>query len=84
MTPEQRKQELQLFTVLLAIFERAFVMYGDMSTERQAEQWHGWEEYIRSFCKRKNFGRAWKCSGATFDPKFQGYMQRAMASNLTP
>jgi hypothetical protein len=81
LTAKEHKQELQLFTILFAIFERAFLMYSDMSTDLKKAQWHGWEDYLASYCKRENFRHAWARSGTTFDEKFQTYMQRALASN---
>jgi hypothetical protein len=68
------KQERQLFTILFSIFERAFLMYADMSTEVKKTQWSGWDGYIKSYCKRQNFRDAWKVSGSTFDTKFEKYM----------
>ena len=77
-TPELVKKELQLFTVLFSIFERAFLMYADMSTELKKTQWSGWDGYIKSYCKRPNFRDAWKRSGSTFDTKFEKYMKNAI------
>lgn len=79
LSPEEVKQEQQLFTILFAIFERAFLMYSDMSTELRRTQWTGWDQYIQSFCERANFCDAWKKSGSTFDLKFEQYMVRAIA-----
>jgi hypothetical protein len=78
LTSEQKKQELIIFTMLFAIFERAYLMYFDQATEIKERQWTGWNEYIRSFGRRANFKSAWQASGATFDKEFEKYMQDAM------
>jgi hypothetical protein len=75
----ERKRELQVFTVLFSIFERAYLMYSDMSSEVKRTQWHGWEEYIRSYSKRENFSRAWKQGGSTFATDFTRYMDALIA-----
>jgi hypothetical protein len=77
-TPKLLKQERQLFSILFSIFERAFLVYADMSTEVKKTQWSGWDGYIKSYCKRQNFRDAWKVSGSTFDTKFEKYMQDAI------
>ena len=82
LTPAQAKQEVVAFTMLFSIFERAFLMFQDQSTEIKRNQWAGWESYIQSFCARANFRAAWVASGATFDARFQAYMQQLMTASL--
>ena len=79
LTDLQKKEELIAFTILFAIFERAFVMYRTQQTDFRQRQWSGWQEYIDSFCRRDNFVRAWERSGNTFDQAFQDYMIDAIA-----
>lgn len=75
---EQRKQELVAFTMLISVFERAFLMYHDQSNKVKAAQWTGWDEYIRSYCARDNFRNAWEVSGETFDRNFENYVEEIM------
>ncbi len=79
LTDPQKKEELIAFTILFSIFERACLMYKDDSTAIKQRQWSGWEEYIRRFCKRENFRRAWDTSGNTFDTTFQDYMAKRLS-----
>lgn len=74
LSEEEKKQEVIAFTMLFSIFERAFLMYYDQNTELRRKQWAGWDQYIRTFCARENFARAWAASGATFDTDFQEYI----------
>lgn len=81
LTTEQTKEELVAFTVLFALFERAYLMYSDQSTLIKGRQWTGWEQYIVAYCSRKNFRAAWKLSGSTFDSHFQDYMKSRLAAS---
>jgi hypothetical protein len=71
---QDAKRELIAFTILFSIFERAFLMYHEQSDEIRQRQWTGWFDYIQQFCRRENFQRAWRISGATFDLDFQHFM----------
>ena len=75
------KRELILFTILISIFERAFLMYRDQSTDLKKEQWVGWDEYIRDYTTRNNFRLAWKILGTQFDAQFLQYMDQVMLEN---
>jgi hypothetical protein len=85
---EQRKQELIAFTMLISVFERAYLMYHDQSNKIKTAQWSGWDEYIRAYCERANFRNAWEISGETFDRNFENYveeiMQRSRANDAAP
>lgn len=70
MSPQEKKEELIAFTMLISIFERAYLMYHDQTTHMKAKQWKGWKEYIISYSRRENFIRAWEISGGTFDEDF--------------
>jgi hypothetical protein len=75
----QKKQELIGFTMLFAIFERAYLMYHDQSRELQKRQWEGWQAYIDDFCVRHNFRAAWEENGVTFDTRFMEFMKERLA-----
>ena len=76
LTDVQEKKQLIAFTMLISLFERAYILYNDHSPDFRKRQWTGWEEYIEGFCKRKNFVNAWERSGEMFDTKFQAYMDK--------
>jgi hypothetical protein len=73
---EEKKQQLILLTMLFSIFERAYLLYSDQYSEIKKKQWIGWDAYIISYCRRKNFLAAWEISGATFDTDFEKYMRK--------
>src|SRR5688572_26804249 len=74
LNAKEKKEQVILFTILFSLFERAFVLYGDESTELKKSQWEGWNQYILDYFKRDNFRWAWKISGSTFEAEFQLYM----------
>jgi hypothetical protein len=76
---KQAKEELILFTMLFSIFERAYLLYSDQYSDIKKKQWMGWDDYIRSFCQRDNFLKAWEISGSTFDTDFETYMETLIA-----
>jgi hypothetical protein len=78
----ERKQELIAFTMLISIFERAFLMYHDQHDSVRGKQWSGWHAYVRDYCQRANFRRAWTHAGDQFDTDFQKFMAGELASAL--
>lgn len=78
LTELEKKQELVAFTMLFAIFERAYLMYYDHDDEVKQRQWTGWNDYIIDYCKRRNFRAAWRISGETFDTEYQKFMKETL------
>jgi hypothetical protein len=73
-TPELHWQELQVFSILIAILERAFLMYKDKSRATRAAQWTGWDAYAKDWASRRNFHAAWDKIKGQFDAGFEKYM----------
>ena len=78
LNDKQRKEELILLTMLFSIFERAYLLYSDQNSAIKKKQWIGWDSYIKSYCQRDNFLRAWRISGTTFDTDFEKYMEECI------
>ena len=74
----QEKEQKIALTMLIAIFERAYLMYIRASSDVRNKQWTGWETYIYEYCKRKNFINLWKESGSAFDADFQNYIRETI------
>jgi hypothetical protein len=55
-TAEQRERMLLIFDILIALFERAYILtyQREMSAE-QLRRWHSWEDYMREWCRREDF-----------------------------
>lgn len=72
ISPEDLNTEKALYSVLISIFERAFVLF-----ERQADknirglQYLGWIECMKTYCTRRSFLSQWNKIGKQFDNDFQ-------------
>jgi len=71
-TKEELNVERALFSVLISIFERAFVMFERRAGKDMKElQYLGWLECMRSYCIRESFLFEWKKIGNQFDNDFK-------------
>src|SRR5262245_11715008 len=50
-TPVQQYRELLMFSILISIMERAYLMYQDKSDIIRKSQWEGWSAYIADWCR---------------------------------
>lgn len=79
VTPEQRQAELIMFSILVSIMERAYLMYKDRSYKVREKQWEGWNDYIKDWLKRPNFREALLVQLLPgFDERFVAYVEDLM------
>jgi hypothetical protein len=75
-TDEQLERRHVLFEILIAQFERAYILVYDKKMSRQAARlWQTWDDYIRSWCRRSDFRTALDKLLEGEDPDFQLYIQ---------
>ncbi|MBN1675673.1 MAG: hypothetical protein JXR37_31815 [Kiritimatiellae bacterium] len=56
MTEEQTERKRVLFALLVALFERAFIMVYEEEMSRQRRRlWASWEDYMGEWCRREDF-----------------------------
>lgn len=56
LTPEQVERRDVLFEILIALFERAYILVYEEQMSRQATRlWQTWEDYMRAWCRRSDF-----------------------------
>src|SRR5215213_10222471 len=67
LTPEERIHERQLMYMLIAMYERSFILYSDKSTTLKENQWAGWQNGLGRWCKSPAFREAWQHIGEDFD-----------------
>lgn len=84
LTAEQSHKQMIMFSILLAIMERAYIMYRDKSGSIRQEQWSGWDAYIRDWLKRENFAAAVPLLAAEFDAGFCEYLGQLPKQAVTP
>jgi hypothetical protein len=55
-TSEQRERMLIIFNMLISLFERAYLLlYEPKMAAKQRRRWLSWEDYMREWCRRKDF-----------------------------
>lgn len=56
LTEEQLERRDVLFEILIALFERAYILVYEEKMTRQATRlWLTWEDYMRAWCRRADF-----------------------------
>jgi hypothetical protein len=76
-TPEQRERMMTIFDMLIALFERAYLIAfrSDMSATEQ-RRWNSWDDYMREWCGRDDFRQALPQLLRGEDPDFVAYICR--------
>ena len=76
-TPEQNERRLVIFDMLIALFERAYlVAYKDDMSPTEQRRWNSWDDYMREWCRRHDFFHALPLLLRGEDPAFQSYIRR--------
>jgi len=80
LNPEQLERRHVLFEILIAQFERAYILVYEETMSRQAARlWQTWEDYMRSWCRREDFREQLPVLLEGEDPEFQTYIRRVAA-----
>ncbi len=80
MTDEQRERRWVIFSILISLFERAYLLvYAEKMGRQQRRLWQSWEDYMREWCRRIDFREALPmlCEGE--DPDFVAHISRVAA-----
>ena len=76
-TPEQNERMLVIFDMLIALFERAFlVAYKDGMNPAEQRRWNSWDDFMREWCRREDFHNALPLLLRGEDPAFQAYIRQ--------
>jgi hypothetical protein len=77
LTPEQHERRSVLFEILVSLFERAYILvYEDDMAPHSARLWKSWEDYMREWCRRRDFREMLPDLLRGEDPDFSAYIQR--------
>src|SRR5690606_15891553 len=58
-TGEQKERALALYSILVSLFERAYIMvHVPERAGRRARLWRSWEDIMREWCRREDFRAA--------------------------
>jgi hypothetical protein len=82
VTPAQIRQERIMFRMLLGLFQRAYVMFHDPTTDVEERQWSEWVARMREYAARENFRLAWLELGPRFEVEFVGFMDDLMVPDV--
>jgi hypothetical protein len=56
LTEEQQERKLAIFSILVSLFERAYLLVFEEGMDRQTQRlWLSWEDYMREWCRRRDF-----------------------------
>lgn len=59
LTAEQRERMLIIFSMLVSLFERAYVLlYEENLPAQRRRLWQSWADYMREWCQRADFRQA--------------------------
>lgn len=84
-TPEQIERRNVLFELLIAIFERAYILvYEDRMSRQAARLWQTWVDYMREWCARPDFRELLPQLLQGEDPEFQAYIQNIAKEEARP
>jgi hypothetical protein len=79
LTDDQNERMMVIFSMLIALFERAYVlMYEQGLKGDRLRRWRSWEDYMHEWCAREDFRDALEDLLAGEDPEFVDYI-RALA-----
>lgn len=83
MLDKKRKQEMVAYSILFALFERAYLMFRNQADGFRKRQWSGWKHFLNDILWRPSVRIAWQISKSTYDTEFQAFMDEKIA-NLMP
>ena len=83
LTPEQIERMRAIFGLLVALFERAYLLlYEPDLSGKEARRWRSWEDFMQEWCEREDFREAMPRLLQGEDPEFSAYLRRLAAGQL--
>lgn len=77
LTDEQRERVLIIFEMLIALFERAYIVAYKPDLKGVAlRRWNSWDDYMREWCRREDFYYLLPQLLSGEDPDFSAYIRR--------
>lgn len=85
LSDEQQERKLAILTILVSLFERAYILVYEEKMDRQTRRlWLSWEDYMREWCRRQDFRNALPELLEGEDPDFSEHIQRIASAEATP
>ena len=74
---EQMERRLIIYTMLVALFERAYLLlYEDAMSPKQARRWNSWEDFMLEWCRKPHFRSSLPQLLHGEDPGFVRYLEQ--------
>ena len=81
LSDEQKERQLIIFTMLVALFERAYLLiYDENMSPKQARRWNSWEDFIIEWCRKPHFRAQLPQLLHGEDPGFVLYLKKITAA----
>ena len=81
LNDQQKERQLIIYTMLVALFERAYLLlYEDAMSPKQARRWNSWEDFILEWCRKPHFRSCLPQLLRGEDPSFVRYVEQLAAS----
>ena len=78
---EQKERQLIIFSMLISLFERAYVLlYEDSMSLKQSRRWNSWADYIQEWCYKPHFRALLPALLRGEDPSFVRYVEQTFES----
>lgn len=75
LTEEQVERRKILFTLLISLFEQAYLLaYEEKMDKDQQRRWASWEDYMKEWCRNKDFNMMLLELLDGEDPDFSNYI----------
>ncbi len=82
LTDEQLERQKIVFDILIALFERAFILvYEDKMNKQTQRLWASWDDYMRFWCARRDFRDSLPELLTGEDPDFGVYIRKIANSH---
>lgn len=76
LTPEQRRRQSIYYEMLMALFERAFILlYEDAPSGQGGRRWGSWADFFAYWLKRPGFARYVEANLQGEDPAFTAFVR---------
>ena len=80
LTPDQRRRQSIYFEMLMALFERAFILlYEDAPSGQGGRRWGSWADFFAYWLKRPDFARYVEANLQGEDPAFVAFVRGELA-----
>jgi hypothetical protein len=85
LSDEQQERQLIIFTMLMSLFERAYLLvYDENMSAKQARRWNSWEDFIIEWCRKPHFRALLPQLLHGEDPSFVRHIEKVISKCDAP